>query len=95
MNRRGFFRSIGFLAAAITTGIALVNSPKPIKLKCKWTPEAEQDLQQMYGVKGDAFLATGYVYAPYIPLYYTPQVIGNSEFAKQFDKHCHSATMMA
>lgn len=84
MNRRGFFRSIGLAVVAVTTGLGLANFPKPIELKAKWTIEAARDLEAYHG---DAFLATGFVYAPYIPLYVTSEIHMNTEFMKRFNSH--------
>ena len=83
LTRRDFLRCLGALASVLSVGLT-VTMPKR-KLKAVWP---------MVGYKGSAFLETGYVYAPYIPLYCTSQLVGNAEFAERFDKHCRSAIMM-
>jgi|ERR1017187_483652 hypothetical protein len=72
MTRRGFLRNLGILASALSVGLTVTMPQR--KLKAVWSVEAEQDLQNFHliGYKGSEFLETGIVYAPYIPLYITP-----------------------
>jgi hypothetical protein len=64
MNRRNFFNTFGKIASAILTiGVLpkqIVKSPVKV-------------YKSAY--KGSAFLEAGYIYAPYIPIYYTHTVM--------------------
>lgn len=79
MNRRSFFRNLGLLVATATVGIALPKSkPKEV-----WFAPAGV----LRGCKGNNYLATGFIYAPYIPLYVTSEICVNTEFMKRFNSH--------
>jgi len=87
LTRRGFLRNLGALASVLSVGLAVTMPQR--KLKAVWTAEAEADLQAFHlvGYKGSAFLETGVVYAPYMPLYRTPDIVLGSmppHFAKRF-----------
>jgi hypothetical protein len=75
LTRRGFLRNLGVLASALSVGLTVTMPQR--KLKCTWTTEMDQDLQAFHlvGYKGSAFFETGVVYAPYIPLYKTPDIV--------------------
>ena len=90
MNRRSFFRNIGLLAGALSVGLTVF---RPCKVLLIYDHHTTSKIASMTGFKGEEFLKAGFIYAPYIPLYCTPQLVGNTEFAKRFDKHSRSATM--
>ena len=91
MNRRSFFRNIGLLAGALSVGLTVF---RPCKVLLISDHHTVSKIATMGGFKGDDFLKDGFIYAPYIPLYCTSQLVGNAEFAERFDKHCRSAIMM-
>ena len=87
MTRRGFLRNLGVLASVLSVGLTVTMPQR--KLKVYWSSEMSQDLHASYlvGYKGSAFLETGYVYAPYMPLYRTPDIVLGSmppHFARRF-----------
>ena len=75
LTRRGFLRNLGALAGVLSVGLSVTMPQR--KLKAVWSLEAEQDLQAFHlvGYKGTQFFETGVVYAPYIPLYKTPDIV--------------------
>jgi hypothetical protein len=87
LTRRGFLRNLGALASALSVGLTVTMPQR--KLKCTWTTEMAQDLQGFHGIgyKGSEFFDAGIVYAPYIPLYRTPDIVLGSmppHFARRF-----------
>lgn len=81
MNRRGFFRRLGLAVAAVTSGICLLPQVKKI---AKQVTFDNFPTDFVLGYKGSAFLETGVVYAPYIPLVQTCHLVNNPEFAKRY-----------
>ena len=75
MTRRGFLRNLGALASALSVGLTVTMPQR--KLKCVWAPEMAQDIEAFHlvGYKGSQFFEAGIVYAPYIPLYRTPDIV--------------------
>ena len=92
MNRRNFFRNFGLFAGASSVGLTVFQRKRKVLLISDHHTVSK--IATMGGFKGDDFLKAGFIYAPYIPLYCTPQLVGNTEFAKRFDKHSRSAIMM-
>ena len=79
MNRRSFFRGLGLAVAAVTAGLHLFNPKIVPPLDCPGITRA--------GFRGDEFLKTGFIYAPYIPLYVTSEIYVNTEFMNRFNSH--------
>lgn len=69
MNRRSFFRSIATLIVAPT--ILINQSIRRTQIPILPIKKAAFGEPIYTGFKGANFLETGYVYAPYIPLYQT------------------------
>lgn len=85
MNRRSFFKNLGKVLGVATLLPTTLLSYDPVKQE---VVKPRLDNSPLLGYKGDAFLEAGVVYAPYIPLYRTPDIIPNvdAKFAKQFNK---------
>jgi hypothetical protein len=77
MNRRGFFTNIFRAAAAVVLPTVLLNYD-PVK-QAIVQPKKIGDMY-LYGYKGSAFLETGYVYSPYIPLVQTSLIYNPEHF---------------
>jgi hypothetical protein len=75
LTRRSFLRNLGVLASALSVGLTVTMPQR--RLKAVWTTGMDQDLQAFHlvGYKGSQFLETGAVYAPYIPIYKTPDIV--------------------
>lgn len=80
MKRRGFLRSLllaPFAGLAVNVVLeTLQNGVNPIPTVAKACPE-------LLGFKGAQFLETGIIYAPYIPLYQTCNLV-DPKFVKRF-----------
>jgi len=76
LTRRDFFRNLGVLASVLSVGLTVTMPQRKLKA-----------VRPMVGYKGSAFFEAGVVYAPYIPLYQTSDiVIGSmpSRFVSRF-----------
>lgn len=78
MNRRGFFGRILGLAVALSLPVETLAEKNLIQV-----PPRVPDPGIM-GYKGASFLETGMVYAPYIPLHRTPDLVMESEMGNKF-----------
>jgi len=67
MKRRSFLKIFSFAAAAMALPVSII-SYDPVKQEIV---KPKFDDTSLIGYKGSAFLETGYVYCPYIPLYQT------------------------
>jgi hypothetical protein len=74
MNRRSFLRNLGTLVGALSVGLTVTLPQKRKVLLLHTDSVFSSQVATMVGHKGDAFLASGYVYAPYIPLIQTPYI---------------------
>ena len=73
LTRRGFLRNLGVLAGALGVSLSVF---KPQEKKREiYSTRPEPDGSYLVGYKGSQFLETGAVYAPYIPLYRTPDIV--------------------
>ena len=73
LTRRGFLRNLGALASALSVGLTVFKPQERKKVVYFSTPAP--DGGYLVGYKGSQFLETGAVYAPYIPLYKTPDIV--------------------
>jgi len=83
MKRRGFLRSL-LLAPFAGLAVRMVLETLQEGASLPVTPIVKS-YPELLGYKGAQFLETGYVYAPYIPLYQTCDLV-NPEFVKRFAK---------
>lgn len=85
LTRRGFLRNLGLLASALSVGLNITMPQRQREAEVR-VAEAEQDLQSMHlvGYKGAQFFETGVVYAPYIPLYKTPDIVCPPHLLRRF-----------
>jgi len=83
MNRRGFFRRLGLVVAAVASGVSLTPTIQdrfnryrilPVAVPTRVFPN-----DFVLGFKGSTFLETGVVYAPYIPI-----MVSHPEFIQRY-----------
>lgn len=70
MNRRSFLKNILGAVAAVVLPTKLLHYD-PVKAKVITPPPADYILMPY---EGEAFMETGVIYAPYIPLYVTDMI---------------------
>lgn len=74
MNRRTFLRNLGIFAPVLGVALTIFQSQKKKKILLISNEFRRHDGVAVMGYKVGAFLETGYIYAPYIPLYRTPDI---------------------
>ncbi len=83
LNRRSFLRNLGSLVGALSVGLTVSLPQKKRTILLLSEHRTTSQIATMTGYKGDAFLTSGYVYAPYIPLVQTPLLV-HSDSAERF-----------
>jgi hypothetical protein len=73
LNRRTFLQNLGALAGALSVGLTVFKPQQGKKVLFHTKPSTINRL--LVGYRGDQFLTAGYVYAPYIPLYCTGDIV--------------------
>jgi hypothetical protein len=75
LTRRTFLRSLGAFAGAIGIGLTVTRPQQGFRTDYYSTFTVKgPDNSYLMGYRGSQFLETGFVYAPYIPLYRTPAI---------------------
>ena len=75
MTRRGFLRNLGVLAGVLSVGLTVTMPQQKRKILLLYDHRTTSQIATLVGYKGSQFLETGAVYAPYIPLYKTPDIV--------------------
>ncbi len=83
LNRRSFLRNLGSLVGALSVGLTVFKPQKRKVLLLHTDSVFSSQVATMTGYKGAQFLETGCVYAPYIPLVQTCDLV-HPDSAKQF-----------
>ena len=79
MTRRSFLRNLGALAGAVSIGLTVTRPQRGFRKDYYQTLTVKgPDNSVLVGYKGAQFLDPGVIYAPYIPLYRTPDIIVGS-----------------
>ena len=84
LTRRSFLRNLGVLASAIGVGLTIV---KPQSKSTKVISSQPKNVIQ--GYKGSQFIECGIIYAPYIPLIQTCNIVEDNyiqDFSKYYKK---------
>ena len=76
MTRRIFLRNLGIFFGAMTVGLTVTRPQRAFRKDYYKTVTIRgPDNSVLVGYKGSEFLEAGYVYAPYIPIYRTPNIL--------------------
>ena len=73
LTRRGFLRNLGALASVLGVGLTVFKPQEKKRVTFRTAPAP--DGSYLVGYKGSQFFEAGIVYAPYIPLYRTSDIV--------------------
>lgn len=76
LTRRTFIRNLGSLAGVLSVGLTVIRPQRAFRKDYYTTLTIRgPDSSTLVGFKGDKFLQTGYVFAPYIPIFKNPNIL--------------------